>query len=89
MERNYDAQIEDAFRCFDKKGLGTIPRQDFEMLFEVSYRAIQKNKTYLKTVQNLGEKLSDEEKEGLLDEADRDQEGFISYSEFCSIKYCL
>ena len=35
MERNYDAQIEDAFRCFDKKGLGTIPRQDFELLFEV------------------------------------------------------
>merc|ERR1711915_1131333 len=34
MERNYDAQIEDAFRCFDKKGLGTIPRQDFELLFE-------------------------------------------------------
>merc|ERR1712001_101956 len=60
MERNYDAQIEDAFRCFDKKGLGTIPRQDFELLFE-----------------NLGEKLSPEEIEGLLDEADRDGEGFI------------
>ena len=50
MERNYDAQIEDAFRCFDKKGLGTIPRQDFEMLFEVSYRALEENKIYLKTV---------------------------------------
>jgi len=69
MERNYDAQIEDAFRCFDKKGQGTIPRQDFELLFE-----------------NLGEKLSIEEIEGLLDEADGDGEGFINYSEFCSIK---
>ena len=78
MERNYDAQIEDAFRCFDKerraslyfyyieyylfpsnheikckhfllhkilrskdalmqKGQGTIPRQDFELLFEVRF----------------------------------------------------
>jgi len=69
MERNYDAQIEDAFRCFDKKGLGTIPRQDFGLLFE-----------------NLGEKLSFEEIEGLLDEADQEGEGFINYSEFCSIK---
>jgi len=69
MERNYDAQIEDAFRCFDKKGLGTLPRQDFELLFE-----------------NLGEKLSSEEIEGLLDEADQEGEGFINYSEFCSIK---
>merc|ERR1719348_2151186 len=33
MERNYDAQIEDAFRCFDKKGTGTIPRTDLGMLF--------------------------------------------------------
>merc|ERR1712198_812550 len=69
MERNYDAQIEDAFRCFDKKGPGTLPRQDFELLFE-----------------NLGEKLSSEEIEGLLDEADQEGEGFINYSEFCSIK---
>merc|ERR1712203_1260703 len=61
MERNYDAQIEDAFRCFDKNGIGTIPRQDFELLFE-----------------NLGEKLSPEEIEGLLDEADKDGEGFIN-----------
>merc|ERR1712098_860545 len=60
MERNYDSQIEDAFRCFDKKGLGTIPRQEFEMI-----------------VENLGEKLSEEEIEGLLDEADREQEGLI------------
>ena len=37
MERNYDAQIEDAFRCFDRKGQGTITRQDFEILFEVNY----------------------------------------------------
>lgn len=36
--------------------------------------------------QNLGEKLSIEEIEGLLDEADGDGEGFINYSEFCSIK---
>merc|ERR1711915_113739 len=72
MERNYDAQIEDAFRCFDRKGQGTITRQDFEILFE-----------------NLGEKLTEEEKSGLLDEADSDQEGFISYAEFCSIKYLL
>lgn len=35
---------------------------------------------------NLGEKLSGEEIEGLLDEADGDGEGFINYSEFCSIK---
>merc|ERR1712189_167074 len=69
MERNYDAQIEDAFRCFDRKGQGTITRQDFEILFE-----------------NLGEKLSSEEIEGLLDEADQEGEGFINYSEFCSIK---
>jgi len=34
MERNYDAQIEDAFRCFDRKGTGTIPRSDAQMLFE-------------------------------------------------------
>merc|ERR1719186_235211 len=34
LERNYDAQIEDAFRCFDKKGTGTIPRSDAQMLFE-------------------------------------------------------
>ena len=40
-------------------------------------------------VENLGEKLSDQEKEGLLDEADGDQEGVISYSEFCSIRYLL
>ena len=34
--------------------------------------------------QNLGEKLNDDEIEGLLDEAD--EEGVISYSEFCSIQ---
>jgi len=34
MERNYDAQIEDAFRCFDRKGTGMIPRSDAQMLFE-------------------------------------------------------
>merc|ERR1719350_236590 len=69
MERNYDAQIEDAFRCFDKNGIGTIARQELHSIFE-----------------NLGEHLEEEEIEGLLDEADGDGEGFINYSEFCSIK---
>merc|ERR1712179_429059 len=69
MERNYDAQIEDAFRCFDKNGIGCIPRQELHAVFE-----------------NLGEKLDEEEIEGLLDEADVDNEGIISYSEFCAIK---
>ena len=36
--------------------------------------------------ENLGEKLSQEEISGLLDDADRDGEGFINYAEFCSIK---
>merc|ERR1711997_1261262 len=69
LERNYDAQIEDAFRCFDKNGIGTISRQDFELLFE-----------------NLGERLVDDEIEGLLDEADVDSEGVITYSDFCAFK---
>merc|ERR1712203_7659 len=34
MERNYDAQIEDAFRCFDKNGIGTIARQELHSIFE-------------------------------------------------------
>merc|ERR1711963_1058951 len=34
MERNYDAQIEDAFRCFDKNGIGTISRQELHSIFE-------------------------------------------------------
>merc|ERR1711872_1216643 len=58
MERNYDAQIEDAFRCFDKNGIGTIARQELHAIFE-----------------NLGEKLNEDEIEGLLDEADVDGEG--------------
>merc|ERR1712189_83147 len=69
LERNYDAQIEDAFRCFDKNGIGTISRQDLHAVFE-----------------NLGEKLIDDEIEGLLDEADTDNEGVIFYSEFCAFK---
>ena len=40
----------------------------------------------MKQLQNLGEKLSPEEIEGLLDDADKDGEGFINYAEFCSIK---
>ena len=36
--------------------------------------------------ENLGEKLIDDEIEGLLDEADTDNEGVISYSEFCAFK---
>jgi len=69
LERNYDAQIEDAFRCFDKNGIGTISRQDLHAVFE-----------------NLGERLVDDEIEGLLDEADTDNEGVISYSDFCAFK---
>merc|ERR1711915_868110 len=72
MERNYDAQIEDAFRCFDKNGIGTIARQELHAVFE-----------------NLGERLDEEEIEGLLDEADVDNEGIISYSDFCAIKNLL
>merc|ERR1711936_455524 len=34
MERNYDAQIEDAFRCFDRNGIGTIARQELHSIFE-------------------------------------------------------
>jgi len=37
MERNYDAQIEDAFRCFDKNGIGTIARQELHSIFEVRF----------------------------------------------------
>jgi len=69
LERNYDAQIEDAFRCFDKNGIGTISRQDLHAVFE-----------------NLGERLVDDEIEGLLDEADVDSEGVITYSDFCAFK---
>ena len=36
--------------------------------------------------ENLGEKLIDDEIEGLLDEADTDNEGVIFYSEFCAFK---
>ena len=38
--------------------------------------------------QNLGEKLKEEEIEGLLDEGD-EGDGAISYSEFCSIRNLL
>ena len=36
--------------------------------------------------ENLGEKLVDDEIEGLLDEADLEGEGVIAYSEFCAFK---
>lgn len=36
--------------------------------------------------ENLGERLVDDEIEGLLDEADTDNEGVISYSDFCAFK---
>ena len=69
-----------------KKGLGTIPRQDFELLFEVEIIKLDKLLIRSNILQNLGEKLSSDEIEGLLDEADKEGEGFINYSEFCSIK---
>merc|ERR1712027_225769 len=69
LERNYDAQIEDAFRCFDKNGIGTISRQDLHAVFE-----------------NLGERLVEDEIEGLLEEADVENEGIVSYSDFCAFK---
>merc|ERR1712183_307071 len=62
LERNYDAQIEDAFRCFDKNGIGTIARQELHAVFE-----------------NLGDRLIDDEIEGLLEEADIDNEGVVFY----------
>ena len=36
--------------------------------------------------ENLGEKLVDDEIEGLLDEADLEGEGVITYSDFCAFK---
>ena len=36
--------------------------------------------------ENLGEKLVDDEIEGLLDEADLEGEGVIAYSDFCAFK---
>ena len=36
--------------------------------------------------ENLGEKLVDDEIEGLLEEADIDHEGVVSYSDFCAFK---
>merc|ERR1712156_788395 len=69
LERNYDAQIEDAFRCFDKNGIGTISRQGLHAVFE-----------------NLGEKLVEDEIEGLLEEADVENEGVVCYSDFCAFK---
>ena len=36
--------------------------------------------------ENLGEKLVDDEIEGLLDEADHEGEGVIAYSDFCAFK---
>merc|ERR1712038_2179695 len=69
LERNYDAQIEDAFRCFDKNGIGTISRQELHAVFE-----------------NLGERLVDDEIEGLLEEADVENEGVVCYSDFCAFK---
>ena len=72
---------------FLKKGLGTIPRQDFELLFEVDFQTEVIEIFIINFIlQNLGEKLSPEEIEGLLDEADKEGEGFINYAEFCSIK---
>ena len=36
--------------------------------------------------ESLGERLVDDEIEGLLDEADVDSEGVITYSDFCAFK---
>ena len=75
-------------RCFDRKGTGTIPRSDAQMLFEVS-RQFPGNDfvwNWFFWVQNLGESLKDEEIEGLLDEGDLEGDGSISYMDFCAIK---
>ena len=36
--------------------------------------------------ENLGERLVDDEIEGLLEEADVENEGIVSYSDFCAFK---
>ena len=116
LERNYDAQIEDAFRWDRLRSetemrmcdTGTQPINlnskfclDFYWqpkikcwaTFSLISRCFDKNgigtisRQDLHAVfENLGEKLVDDEIEGLLDEADLEGEGVITYSDFCAFK---
>ncbi len=114
LERNYDAQIEDAFRWglmseaevrmwYPECGR-LISITNFVLIYRqskikwcwpliFSFRCFDKNgigtisRQDLHAVfENLGEKLVDDEIEGLLDEADLEGEGVIAYSDFCAFK---
>ena len=115
LERNYDAQIEDAFRwCVGCPGsrprlppllaafiiIWYVPgiywqpeNLNFTPFKWTQFRCFDKNgigtisRQDLHAVfENLGERLVDDEIEGLLDEADVDSEGVITYSDFCAFK---
>ena len=34
--RNHESEVEDAFRCFDRKGEGVVTRQELGFIFQVS-----------------------------------------------------
>ena len=115
LERNYDAQIEDAFRwCVGCPGsrprlalllaafiiIWYVPgiywqpeNLNFTPFKWTQFRCFDKNgigtisRQDLHAVfENLGERLVDDEIDGLLDEADVDSEGVITYSDFCAFK---
>ncbi|XP_023326163.1 calmodulin-A [Eurytemora carolleeae] len=64
-KRNCESEIEIAFRCFDRHGVGFVTRTELMHIF-----------------QNIGVKLTEEEIEELLTEADVDKDGLINYEEF-------
>ena len=76
--------------CLD---LSTVKNQMMLRALIFSFRCFDKNgigtisRQDLHAVfENLGEKLVDDEIEGLLDEADLEGEGVIAYSDFCAFK---
>ena len=71
--RNHESEVEDAFRCFDRKGEGVVTRQELGFIFQVSiYSICNFSKYYIHCLQNLGGgvDLTEDEIESLLIEVD-------------------
>ena len=80
-----EEEIREAFRVFDKDGNGYISAAELRYEFELPLCGSSGDLYFRHVMTNLGEKLTDEEVDEMIREADIDGDGQVNYEEFVTM----